>query len=46
MLVLSGAEFAFFTVALMGLCFGFLLKTGLITDVFVIAEQLITDKDK
>lgn len=44
MLVLSGIELAFLTVAGMGLYFRFLLNTGLIKDVFVIAEQLITDQ--
>lgn len=46
MLVLSGVELAFFTVACMGLCFRFLLNTGLITDAFVIAEQLIIYEGK
>lgn len=46
MLVLPGVELAFFTVACMRLYFRFLLNTGLITDAFVIAEQLITYEGK
>ena len=40
-LVLAGIEFIFFIVASMGLCFGFVLETVLITqrDVLVTAEH-------
>lgn len=37
-LVLAGIESIFFTVVIMGLCFGFVLKTVLIIDVSAIAE--------
>lgn len=39
-LVLAGVELISFTVSSMGLCFGFALNTGLITErCFVVAEQ-------
>ena len=42
MLVLAGIELIFFTVASMGLCFGFVLETGLIIQgCLVIAEQCL-----
>ena len=41
MLVLAGIELIVFIAANMGLCFGFVLKTVLIIEVFTIAEQCL-----
>lgn len=38
-LVLAGVELTFFTVASIGLCFGFVMNTGVIIDVSDIADQ-------